>query len=69
MLQKRLEASSVMKRGRWKTMKSVQRYEKHARVTQDWESYSQAQRDYFVLCASSVGSVLSGNALPPHLPW
>ena len=68
-LKGRMEYPAVLKRGRWKTMTSVQRYEKHGRVAQEWNGYSTAQQAFFLTCADLVKDVMLRRMLPPVLPW
>ncbi len=67
-MKRRMDAATAMKRGRWRTLSSVQRYEKGGRMTQEWSSYSPSQRAFFLTCGKVVKDVVLGNTLPPRLP-
>ena len=54
----------IQKRGRWRSEKSVRRFEKHARLLKETSKLSDATRRYGQLVTSRMSRLLSG-ALPP----
>ena len=66
MLKGRMDVPTAMKRGRWKTTASIQRYENAGRVTQEWNSYTPDQKAFFLTCGKAVGNVMLGEQLPPR---
>ena len=63
-LKNRRTQEQIMKRGRWKSLLSVARYEKAGRVTQKYHEYPKALRDHFERCAGDVESVFLGRVAP-----
>ena len=56
----------VQKRGRWRAMKSVMRYEKHARVAAEMEKLAPDQVAYFRTCEAALAACfVGGQSLPP----
>ena len=58
----------VQKRGQWKTVKSLNRYERHGRVQADELKFPKDLRDHFSLCGSLLEAVVLGRAQPPQPP-
>ena len=63
-LQGRRSQEQVMKRGRWRSLQSVARYEKAGRVTQKYQEYTLAQRAFFERAAVDVAKVFQGLLAP-----
>ena len=62
-------AEETRRRGTWKSISSVMRYEKVARVAQSLDKHSKAHRDYFDLCVTLLPSLaLRGGAVPAPPP-
>ena len=59
----------VQKRGRWKTTRSLVRYEKHTRMLQAWNRLPAAVRAHAERCQKAVGEFMLGRreAPPPLL--
>jgi len=53
------------KRGRWQSHRSLVRYEKHARLAQEWNAYSEEQRHHFLMCEEQLEDVVLGRRRPP----
>ena len=58
----------IQRRGQWKAVSSMARYEKHARVGADEMSFSLLMRGHFQECAAALEGVLLGRVPPPELP-
>ena len=58
----------IQRRGQWKSVSSMARYEKHARVGADELGFSIKMRRYFRDCVPVLEAVLLGHAPPPALP-
>ena len=50
----------VMKRGRWKSVKSLARYEKAGRLQYTANQYTPAQRAYMEVCEARLGPLILG---------
>ena len=48
------------KRGRWQSHGSLVRYEKHARLAQEWNAYAEQQREHFLMCEERLEAVVLG---------
>ena len=59
---------AIQKRGRWKTMKSVMRYEKAGRMMQEMSRLSKPMQDHLALCAAHLGAYILGKETPPEPP-
>jgi hypothetical protein len=60
-------SSEIKRMGRWKSDKSVRRYEKRARINDTWRTLTEAQQNYFMLCQSKLREVVLFGELPPAL--
>lgn len=59
--------AEVQGRGRWKTMSSLSRYERHARLAVEMNDLAPEAATYFRTCADSLeGCVLRGLEVPPR---
>ena len=58
----------IQRRGQWKSVSSMARYEKHARVGADELRFSHAMRMHFRDCAQALEGVLLGRVPPPAPP-
>ena len=58
----------IQRRGQWKSVSSMARYEKHARVGADELNFSIMMRRHFRDCVPVLEAVLLGRAPPPALP-
>ena len=54
----------VKKRGRWKTSRSLVRYERHARLGAAYQKFSEPQRAHFARCQQLIEGVLLGQVDP-----
>jgi hypothetical protein len=50
----------VQRRGRWKTIKSLLRYERAARMAREWHSYSARQQTLFESCEAALEALMLG---------
>ena len=69
MVKQRMDAAGVARKGRWRSLSSVRRYEKRTMVLQEWQGYSSQQKAFFTTCAEAVSRVMAGEQLAPRLPW
>ena len=67
-LQKIRTSEEIMKRGRWRTLKSVARYEKHARVTLEFSRLTASVQAHCVACEGQLGDVFLGRVPPLLVP-
>ena len=58
----------VQKRGRWRVVKSVMRYEKHARLAESTHRFSAAMQAHFQNCEAQLADVVLGRAAAPAMP-
>ena len=64
------DITSCQKRGRWATMTSLKRYEKHGRLNDTWRLLSPGTQAYCLTCEHDAeGFILAGKTcpLPPRL--
>ena len=59
---------AIMKRGRWRSVKTVVRYEKHARLVLAYQSFSDVQIAHFERCADLLEAVIVGRVAPVVAP-
>ena len=59
-LHSRRSQAAVMKRGRWRSLASLARYEKGGMVTKQYEKLPQKLRDHLEMCATHIESVVLG---------
>ncbi len=59
----------AIKKGRWATLSSLNRYAKAAKVAQEYQSYSVQRRRFYELSDRLVRGVMLCEVLPPRLPW
>ena len=60
----------IMKRGRWRSFRSLTRYERHASVSLEFNKLDRRIRDHCVTCEAQLEAVFLGRArplLPPVL--
>ena len=57
----------VLKRGRWRSLKSVARYERHASVGIEFRKLAEHMQDHCVTCESQLEAVFLGRE-PARLP-
>jgi hypothetical protein len=55
----------AQKRGRWQSRKSMNRYEKHARMAGTMSQFSREKRLYFDMCEKQLEDVILGRRAPP----
>ena len=55
----------IMKRGRWKTHSSVERYSKPGNLQALWVSKPPHVRDFLVRCTENLEYFLATNTCPP----
>ena len=60
--------AEVQKRGRWKTLKSVMRYEKAGRLHQEMSKLDPDLRHHLEECARVVGECVQGRIAGPAPP-
>lgn len=58
----------IRKRGRWRSLQSVDRYEKGGRVAQQLSLLTPGALRHGQKCASAIGAILTGTCPPPPLP-
>ena len=61
--------SEAQRRGQWATVKSVQRYEKGARLGESWELLPAAVRRLLEACEAALEDILLGRPHVVTLPW
>ena len=59
-LHARRSQNAVMKRGRWKSLASLARYEKGGMVTKQYQRLPRKLQDHLELCAVHIGDVVLG---------
>ena len=64
----RRSLEAIQKRGRWKQLRSVMRYEKAGRVAQEAMRLSLPMRKHGKLAVAQLEQILSGRLAPPPLP-
>ena len=67
-LQQTRSLEAIQKRGRWKQLRSVARYEKAGRVAQEAMKLSLHLRRYGKRVLQQLKEILSGRLPPPELP-
>ena len=67
-LHDRRDLLAVQKRGRWKTTRSLVRYEKHTRMLQLWASLPLAVRSHCSMCEQHLAAFVLGGKAAPHPP-
>jgi hypothetical protein len=55
----------IMRMGRWKTMKSVRRYEKNARVSDTWRTLPTNVQDHCLACERGLRDAILFGDFPP----
>ena len=68
MLSRLRGSEEIMKRGRWRCLQSVSRYEKHARVTLEFSKLSAAIQQHCVVCEEQLAAAFLGSASPKRPP-
>ncbi len=68
-LHRRRSQTEIGKRGRWKTARSIARYEKHGQVTQTYHRIPILQRTFYEKCAKQLKDIVLRRSLPLSLPW
>ena len=64
---KRRSQLAIMKRGRWKSLASLVRYEKGGMVTKDYGKLHPRLREHLELCSRVLEQVMLGGRLPPRM--
>ena len=59
----------AQRRGQWASVKSVQRYEKGARLGESWELLPASVRGLLEACEAALGDILLGRPHGVALPW
>ena len=62
----RLRSPVANAAGQWKTLKSVTRYEKSARLANTWEKLPQSFRTHALMCERDLGEILLKQKAPPQ---
>ena len=57
----------AQKRGRWASARSMQRYERHARLSAEWAKLTNAQRRLFGLCEDHIADIMYQRPHPARL--
>ena len=57
----------VHNRGRWASHRSMNRYERHGRMNQDWSRLSAKQRDVFTVCETHLEALFRRAPVLVHL--
>ena len=68
MLSRFRNSEEIMKRGRWRCLKSVSRYEKHARVTLEFSKLPADVQQHCVDCESQLEAAFLGLTSPRRPP-
>ena len=66
---RRLSLPSIQKKGRWKAISSMRRYEKSGEVTRTYERIPLAQREFYEECSAAIGDIMLRKRLPLPIPF
>ena len=61
--------SEVQKRGHWATVRSLQRYEKAARLGESWDLLPSSLQAVLEACEAALEDILLGRPHVVTLPW